>query len=99
MQVNRAFGTGDTVIFIPLLVASFIGLWLKKRWSLMTTAAVSGVSAYWSITIISMLLFLPGTPGYNYNPGSEIWLFVTIYAIFGLWGIIYLVWRGDNLIR
>ena len=72
VQVNRAFGAGDTVVYIPLLIASLVGLWLKKRWSLLTTAAVVGVSAYWSVTIIFIFLFLPGTPGYSYVPGFDI---------------------------
>ncbi len=46
VQVNRGFGAGDTIVFIPLLIASLVGLWLKKRWSLISTAAVTGVSAY-----------------------------------------------------
>jgi hypothetical protein len=99
VQVNRAFGAGDTVIYIPLLIASLIGLWLKKRWSLISTAAVAGVSAYWSVTIIFIFLFLPGTPGYNYVPAFEIWLFVITYTIFGIWGFFYLLWRGEALIQ
>ena len=99
VQVNRAFGVGDTVVYIPLLIASLVGLWLKKPWSLISTAAVAGVSAYWSVTIIFVLLFLPGTPGYNYVPGIEIWLFVVAYTLFGIWGFFYLLWRGDSLIQ
>ena len=99
VQVNRAFGAGDTVVYIPLLIASLVGLWLKKRWALISTAAVAGVSAYWSVTIIFTFLFLPGTPGYNYEPGFEIWLFVITYTVFGLWGFFYLLWRGETLIQ
>ena len=44
VQVNRAFGVGDTVVYIPLLIASLFGLWLKKRWALIVTGAVTGVS-------------------------------------------------------
>ncbi|MBT4485246.1 MAG: hypothetical protein HOC71_16390 [Candidatus Latescibacteria bacterium] len=99
VQVNRAFGAGDTVVYIPLLIASLTGLLLKKRWSLISTAAVAGVSAYWSVTIIFIFLFLPGTPGYNYIPGFEIWLFVITYTVFGIWGFFYLLWRGGKLIK
>ena len=99
VQVNRAFGVGDTVVYVPLLIASLLGLWLKKRWSLLTTAAVVGVSAYWSVTVGFVFLFAPGTPGYSYVPGPEIWLFVGAYAAFGFWGVFYLIFRGDALIR
>ena len=33
VQVNRAFGAADTVVYLPLIVVSMIGLILKKRWS------------------------------------------------------------------
>jgi len=99
VQVNRAFGAGDSVVYIPLMVVSLVGLFLKKRWSLLTTAAVAGVSAYWSVTIIFIFLFLPGTPGYDYVPDPEIWFFVGTYTAFGVWGLFYLLFRGDALLR
>ena len=99
MQVNRGFGAGDTVVYIPLLAASLVGLLLKKRWSLLTTAAAAGVSTYWAVTVAFIFLFLPGTPGYSHVPGIEIWTFVGVYIIFGIWGLFYLIWRGDVLLR
>jgi len=98
VQVNRAFGAGDTIVYIPLMVASLIGLWRRKRWALLTTAAVFGVSAYWSVTITSMLAFLPGVPGYTLRPGAGLWLFVGAYAVIGVWGLFYLMLRGDALV-
>jgi hypothetical protein len=99
VQVNRAFGAGDTVVYVPLMLLSLLGLFLRKRWSLLTTAAVAGVSAYWSVTILSALLFLQGVPGYEYVPGLEIWFFVVAYAILGVLGLFYLPFRGDTLLR
>jgi uncharacterized protein (TIGR03382 family) len=98
MQVNRAFGAADTFVYIPLMLLSMVGLLRRRRWSLLTTAAVAGISAYWSTTILFMLLFLPDTPGYSYAPGVEIWGFVCVYAIFGLWVLGYLLVRGEALI-
>ncbi len=99
VQVNRAFGAGDTIVYLPLMVASMVGLWLRKRWALLTTAAVAGISAYWTATIGSMLAFLPGTPGYNYAPPLGIWLFVGAYMLFGIWCLLYLLSRGEALLQ
>jgi hypothetical protein len=99
VQINRAFGGGDTVVYIPLMVVSLIGLFLKKRWSLLTTAAVVGVSAYWSVTASFMLAFLPGVSDYNLMPGLMYWLFIGAYIVFGIWGLFYLIFRGDVLLR
>lgn len=98
VEVNRAFGVGDTMIYIPLIVLSIIGLILRKRWSLITTAAVMGVSAYWATTILFMLVFLSGTPGYTLEPGIEYWLFMAAFIIFGVFGLLYLVFRGEKLL-
>ena len=98
-QVNRAFGAGDSVVYIPLMLASLTGLWLRKRWSLLATAAVSGISAHWATTIGCMLAFLPGTPGYNYAPPFGIWLFVGAYLLFGVWCLFYLLTRGEALLQ
>ena len=98
VQVNRAFGAGDTIVYIPLIAISIIGLFLRKRWSLLTAAAAMGISAYWATTIVFMLIFLPGTPGYALEPGVEYWFFMAAFIIFGVWGLLYLVFRGEKLI-
>jgi hypothetical protein len=99
VQVNRAFGAADTVVYLPLIVASVIGLWLRKRWSLVTTAAFFGASAYWTVTVSFIFMFLPGVPGYTNVPGPEIWLFIGAYMAVGIFGLLYLVVRGEELLR
>ncbi|MCK5002985.1 MAG: hypothetical protein KAS57_08165 [Gammaproteobacteria bacterium] len=99
VQVNRAFGASDTIIYLPLIAASIIGLVLKKRWSLLTTAAVMGVSAYWATTILFMLKFLIGVPDYYLDPGYDYWMFMAAFIIFGVAGLLYLIFRGENLLK
>ena len=99
VQVNRSIGASDTIVYVPLLLASLIGLLKKKRWSLLMTAATAGVSAYWSTTILFIFLFSPGSQGYNYNPPVDIWIFVLAYLVFGVWGLAYLLIRGERLIK
>lgn len=98
VQVNRAFGASDTIIYLPLMLISLIGLFLKKRWSLVATAAVGAITAYTASTLGFMYLFLPGTPGYNLTPGFEIWFFVGAAAIFGIWIILFIIHKGDKLL-
>jgi hypothetical protein len=99
VQVNRSIGASDTIVYVPLLLASLIGLLKKKRWSLLITAATAGVSANWSTTILFIFLFSPGSQGYNYNPPVDIWIFVLAYLVFGVWGLAYLLIRGERLIK
>ena len=97
VQLNRAFGAGDTVIYIPLIVVSIVGLLLRRRWALFTTAAAMGVSAYWAATSVFLLIFLTGLPGYYLEPGIDYWLFLAAFIIFGVWGLGYLLLRGEKL--
>jgi len=99
VQVNRAFGAADTVVYIPLILISLIGLTLRKRWSLLVTAAFFGASAYWTVAVTFMLIFLPGVPGYSNVPGVEIWLFIGTYMVVGVLGLVYIVMRGEELLR
>ena len=98
-QVNRGFGAGDTIVYVPLLIASLIGLLMKKKWAIITTAAVAGISAYWSVTVGFIFLFLPGAPGYTHIPEPEIWTFIFVYAVFGIWALIYILLKGETLIE
>ncbi len=99
VQMNRGFGAADTLVFIPLMVISIVGLFQRRRWSLLTTAAVVGISFYWSATVSFVILFSQGLSGYNYVPGMDIWAFIGVYLVFGVLGIPYLIFRGDTLLR
>lgn len=99
VEVNRAFGVADTLIYVPLISLSLVGLFLRKEWSLLTAAAVMGISAYWATTVDFMLLFLRGVPGYQLTPGLSYWLLTGAYIIIGIWGIAYLALHGKRLIE
>jgi hypothetical protein len=99
VQVNRAFGVSDTIVYVPLMVISLVGLFRRKHWALATLAAFFGASAYWTVTVTFIFLFLPGVAGYSNVPGPEIWLFIGTYMAAGVVGLLYIVWRGEELIR
>lgn len=99
VQVIRAFCVSDTVVFIPLTVLSLFGLWLRKHWSLFTTAAVAGISVYWVVAYGFMVAFLNGMPGYHAVLGPADWTIMGAYVLFGIWGLSYLIFRGDRLIK
>ena len=37
VAVNKGFGVGDTIIYIPLLILGLVGLWIRKEWGIITT--------------------------------------------------------------
>jgi hypothetical protein len=98
VEVNRAFGVGDTVVYVPLILFALMGLIKKRRWALPVTGAVMGISAYWAMTVSSMFVFLPGAPGYSLMPGPEYWIVLSVFFGVGIWGVIYVSVRGDRLV-
>ncbi len=99
VAVNRAFGASDTLVYIPLILLSIVGLILRKRWALISTACVMGISSYWTATVAFMFWYLEGVPNYSFQPGMEYWLIISFYFVFGVWGLWYLSLRGDALNR
>jgi len=99
VQINRAFGVSDTLIYIPVIAVSIIGLILKKKWALFTSAAAMGITLYWTTTAAFIFFFLEGVPGYSFVPGIEYWIVITLYVVFGLWGLGYLIVSGEKLIN
>ncbi len=99
VEMNRAFGASDTLVYIPLILFSLVGLILRKRWGLVVTAAAMRISVYWAVTMTAVMVFLRGVPGYNLLPGVEYWVFLGAFMIFGVWGIFYLVFSGDRLLQ
>lgn len=99
VAVNKAFGAGDTLVYIPLLAISLSGLYRKRRWSLITTGGVAGISAYWTVTSMFGFKFLENVESYNFTPGTEYWIVMIIFLLFGVVGLFYLIARGERLIQ
>jgi len=99
VQVIRAFCVADTLVFIPLTVLALIGLLLKKRWSLFATASLTGISIYWAVAYGFMVPFLNGMPGYHAVLAAPDWLIMGAYVVFGVWALLYLMFRGERLVE
>jgi hypothetical protein len=99
VQVNRAFCAADTLFYLPLLMSSVYGLFRQKRWSLICTAASAGIHSYWSLTTL-FIFFFQGkndAPDWKYNPSTEIWIVVWLFAIYGVALLTFLYRYWDQL--
>ena len=45
-----------------------------------------------------MVNFLSGMPGYHVVLGVADWIIMGAYVLFGVWGLLYQILRGDRLI-
>jgi len=97
VAMNKGFGVGDTLIYLPLLVLGLVGLWRNKIWGVFAMSGALAITAYWPMVCLSMLVFARGAPGFHfarYIPYSILLGAISIYGIWGLW-YMYRFWRID----
>ena len=90
VAINKGFGVGDTIIYIPLLIAGLVGLWLRKEWGIFTMASALGITAYWPLVYIFFFFFAKGAPGFNFTDFMSLTIFLSATAVYALWGLWYL---------
>jgi len=90
IAVNKGFGVGDTIIYIPLLVFGLIGLWFRKMWGVFAMVSALAITAYWPMVSIFLLLYSRGTPGFNFTDFASYTIVLILITLYGLWGLWYL---------
>ena len=87
---NKAFGVGDTIIYLPLLILGLLGLWQKKTWGLFTMIGALAITAYWPIVNLFFVFFAKGLPGFNFTDYITYTIVLSLITFYGLWGMWYL---------
>ena len=90
VAINKGFGVGDTIIYLPILVIGLVGLWFRKMWGVFAMASALGITAYWPMVSIFLLLFAKGSPGFNFTNFTSYGVLLTAFTLYGLWGLWYL---------
>ena len=89
VEVNKAFGVGDTIIYVPILIAGLIGLWRKKEWGVFLLGGAFAITAYWPMVCLFIILFGNSLPNFNYVDLTSITITLILFTIYGLWGMWY----------
>jgi len=90
VAVNKAFGVGDTIIYIPLLIIGLIGLWQRKAWGIYVLGGALAITAYWPMVCLFVILFAESSSDFNYADFTSIAIVLISFTIYGLWGLWYL---------
>jgi hypothetical protein len=89
----KGFGFGDTVIYLPLLVAGIIGLLKNKNWGYFLMFGALAITSYWPLVclyaVFSDTVAITLTPD-EYLSYSILLTLITIYGLWGMWYIIIL---------
>ena len=62
VALNKGFGFGDTVFYIPLFVDGIIGLLKRTSLGFFAMFGALDVSVHWPIDSLSTVIFAKGTP-------------------------------------
>ena len=85
VQMNRAFGAADTVLYIPLLLSSLLGLvWHWRLPSIICTAASAGISSYWSLVGIFIYFWESRTGSWSFFVPASSYFFCGFYFCYGI---------------
>lgn len=97
VAVNKGFGVGDTIIYIPLIIPGLIGLAMRKVWGVFAMAGAFAITAYWPPVCLFLLFFAKGTPGFNFTNYALYTTTLSLVFVFGIWGFWYLYKNRNKL--
>jgi len=99
VAVNKGFSVGDTIVYIPLLVIGLVGLWIRKKWGIYAMVGALGITAYWPMVSLFLLLFAKETPGFNFTNFTSYSVLLTAITVYGIWGLCYLYINREILVK
>lgn len=86
----KAFAIGDTLAYIPLLLAGIIGMIKKRKWGYISMFASLAISVYWPIVNLAAIYLAKNDINLNADKYVSFSIILPIIAIYGLWGMFYL---------
>jgi len=98
VALNKGFGLGDTVFYIPLFVIGIIGLLKRTTLGLYAMLGAMAVTVYWPIVGLSTVIFAKGAPGWYFTDYTSYAILLSIIALYGLWGFQYLYKNRESLV-
>ena len=97
VEVNKAFGVGDTIIYVPILFVGLIGLWKREEYGIFMMGGAFAITAYWPIVCLFIILFGNKLPDFNYVDLTSIIIVLISFTIYGIWGLWY-IYKNQKLL-
>ena len=99
VALNKGFGFGDTVFYIPLFVIGIIGLLKRTTIGLFAMLGAMTVTVYWPVVGLSTVIFAKGAPGWHFTDYTTYSIILSIIALYGFWGFLFLYKNRENLVK
>jgi len=99
VALNKGFGFGDTVFYIPLFVIGIIGLLKRTTLGLFAMLGAMAVTVYWPVVGLSTVIFAKGAPGWHFTDYTSYSILLSLIALYGIWGFMFLYKNRENLVK
>ena len=99
VALNKGFGMGDTIFYIPLFVIGIIGLLKKTAYGLYAMSGALAITTYWPIVVLTTVYYAKGTPEWHFSDYTSYSILLTLIAIYGLWGLWYIFKYRTSLVH
>lgn len=98
VALNKGFGLGDTLCYIPLFILGIIGLIKAKNYGYYAMTGALAITVYWPIVALSTLYFAKGAPGFHFTDYISYSIILPLISFYGIWGLWFLYRQRKNLI-
>ena len=99
VALNKGFGFGDTIFYIPLFVIGIIGLLKRTTLGLFTMLGAMAITVYWPIVGLSTVIFAKGAPGWYFTDYTSYTILLSLIAFYGIWGFWFLYKNRSKLVE
>ena len=87
----KSFAFGDTVFYIPLLIAGIIGLLKEKKWGSYAMFGSLAVTVYWPIVHLYFIYAGRGVIDLSPDKYLSYSIILPLLVIYSLWGMWFLL--------
>ena len=99
VALNKGFGFGDTVFYIPLFIIGIIGLLKRTTLGLFAMLGAMAITVYWPIVGLSTVIFAKGAPGWYFTDYTSYTILLSLIAFYGIWGFWFLYKNRSKLVE
>lgn len=99
VALNKGFGFGDTVFYMPLFVIGIIGLLKRSALGFYAMIGAMAITVYWPIVTLSTVFFAKGAPEWHFTDYRSYSILLSLIALYGIWGFWFLYKNRENLVK
>lgn len=84
VALNKGFGFGDTVFYIPIYLLGIIGLLKRKILGLYAMIGAMAITVYWPIVCLATVFYARHAPGFHFADYTSYSIILSIISLYGI---------------